>query len=475
MPRLAVIAGVPGYDTDMRTPRTLIPWVMWTVGVFSYVVAVINRSSLAALGPQAQEHFGIDATILAAFPVIQIAVYAASQIPVGLLLDRFGVSRLLLTGAVLMVIGQATMATVTDLWLVVIARVFVGAGDACVFISVMKLLPEWFPLRRLPTVTQLTGLVGQAGQIVSVLPLSLAVDRLGWASGFLGIAGLALLSGILVLCVLRDTPQTPTLFERTFRLKPKVRHESQAPTTRSLVVTAPPPTEMLPVLTPKYRALAIFTKIRQLLTFPGVRLAFWIHFTLPFAVNVFLFLWGTPFLVGGLGMSPAAAAGILSLTVVASMWASVVLGPISSRFMERRVWITIVVAVVIVLVWTAVIVWPGVPPVWLIIVLVLIMPVGGPVSMIAFEVARSHTPRSFAGFGTGLVNTGGFTATLIVIFCIGLVLDQLGAGTPETYSLGAFRIAFAVQIPVWVIGIVMILIESRKTRAWMARHGRSLR
>ena len=95
--------------------------------------------------------------------------------------------------------------------------------------------------------------------------------------------------------------------------------------------------------------------------------------------------------------------------------------------------------------------------------------------MIAFEVARSHTPRSFAGLSTGLVNTGGFIAALIAVMGVGIILDLLGAGSPDTYSLVAFQIAFAVQIPLWVLGIVMILIERRKTDQWMQRHGRTLR
>lgn len=95
--------------------------------------------------------------------------------------------------------------------------------------------------------------------------------------------------------------------------------------------------------------------------------------------------------------------------------------------------------------------------------------------MIAFEVARSHTPRSLSGFATGLVNTAGFTASLLVILLIGLVLDLQGAGSPEHYSLGAFRVAFAVQVPFWLLGIVMVIVEQRRTGRWMREHGRRLR
>ena len=459
----------------MRRSNTLLPWVVWGVAVFSYVVAVVNRSSLAALGPQAQSHFGIDATTLAMFPVIQLAVYAGMQIPVGMLLDRFGSSLMVLLGGAFMFIGQTLMATVTDLPLVVVARILVGAGDACVFVSVMKILPEWFALRQIPTVSQLTGLLGQAGQLVSVIPLAIAVDRFGWRSGFLGIAAVALIAMILVIVVMRDSPRSQTIGERIIGKERVVEETALTKAAVTGVVAAPPATSMLPVVRQRVDLFKMVQRSRQIVSLPGVRLAFWMHFTSPFAMNVFVLLWGTPFLVGGLGVDPATAKGMLSLTIIASSFASLVLGPVSSRFMERRVAIYTGITIALAAVWTAVILWPGNPPIWLIFALLIIMPIGGPASMLAFEVQRSHTPKSFVGFGTGLVNTGGFIASLIAIYLIGLVLDLEGAGTPETYSLDAFKLAFAVQIPIWLFGLGMVFLETRRTKGWMRRHDRKLR
>src|SRR6218665_1807006 len=177
----------------MRERRTVLPWAVWGVALAAYVVAIINRSSLAALGPATQEHFGIDATTLAMFAVIQLIVYASLQVPVGVLLDRFGSTVMILSGGVLMLAGQLVMATVLDVRLAILARVLVGAGDACTFISVIRLLPEWFSLRQLPVISQMTGLVGQIGQLISVTPLALVVGGFGWATGFIGVAAVGLL------------------------------------------------------------------------------------------------------------------------------------------------------------------------------------------------------------------------------------------------------------------------------------------
>ncbi|MHA3684897.1 MFS transporter [Leucobacter sp. HY1908] len=462
----------------MRTARhPMLPWIVWGVAAIAYAVAVINRSSLAALGPATQEHFGIDATTLAAFPVIQLVVYAGLQIPVGLLLDRVGTTAMVLGGGVLMIIGQVAMATVPEVSLAILARVLVGAGDACTFISVMRLLPEWFAVRQLPTVSQLTGLIGQAGQLVSVTPLALLVGAAGWTNGFLGLAAAGLVVTIVGAAVLRDKPGAPTLFERITGRPGQLTRNARSLAGEPEVITtsiAPPATSSIPVVGAG-RGPAFFAQARRMLQIPGVRLAFWVHFTSPFALNTFLLLWGTPFLTGGVGLNTTESAGLLSLTVLSSMFAGLMLGPISSRFVERRVWINFGITVAIACTWSLVLLWPGAPPMWLLIALILVMPLGGPASMIAFEVLRSHAPRSFAGFATGFVNTGGFIATLVVMLLLGLSLDAQGAGSPEDYSLEAFKWAFAVQAPLWLLGLTMIIVESRRTKRWMAEHGRRLR
>jgi MFS family permease len=287
---------------------------------------------------------------------------------------------------------------------------------------------------------------------------------------------------VVAFFVLRDSPGTGSMFERMTHRMGK-RSSSAASlgvhdSTAMLAAVAPPDTEMMPALgKPKRRVpgVGFWRSAKRLLSIPGVRLAYWIHFTTPFPTNVFLLLWGTPFLTGGLGLSASAAGGYLSLIVVTGMFTSLVLGPLSSRFVERRVWITVGIVLVIMTNWVLVLCWPGSPPTWLVISLMIVIAFGTPASMVSFEVSRSHTPRSFAGFSTGLVNTGGFTSTLLVILLIGLVLDLQGAGSPEAYTLDAFRWAFAVQVPFWLFGLAMVFREIKRTGEWMRANGRTLR
>ena len=87
------------------------------------------------------------------------------QVPVGVLLDRFGSRAMLLSGLVLMTAGQLLFAFVESFPAAVAGRaVVLGAGDAMVFVSVIRLVSSWFLVRQAPLVTQLTGQVGQLGR-----------------------------------------------------------------------------------------------------------------------------------------------------------------------------------------------------------------------------------------------------------------------------------------------------------------------
>src|SRR5687767_15645551 len=120
---------------------------VWLVGLAAYTVAVFHRSSLGVAAVEAQERFSTGASAVSLFLVLQLAVYAALQVPVGVALDRFGSRRMILAGAVTMAAGQLVLALATDVPTALAARALVGAGDAMTFISVLRVVSLWFPGR----------------------------------------------------------------------------------------------------------------------------------------------------------------------------------------------------------------------------------------------------------------------------------------------------------------------------------------
>lgn len=169
-------------------------WLIWTVAVSGYVLAVMNRSSLSAVGVDAAERFGADAATLSMFAVVQLAVYGGMQIPVGVLLDRYGSRPIMTIGMLLMAVGQLTMALSPSVGVAILARMLLGAGDAAIFPGVLRLIATWFPAQRGPLMVQFTGIVGQTGQLLALMPLAALLHATTWTIAFGSIAGLGVLS-----------------------------------------------------------------------------------------------------------------------------------------------------------------------------------------------------------------------------------------------------------------------------------------
>lgn len=401
-------------------------WLVWGVATVAYTVAVVGRSSLAATGATAAERFGVSSGLLSLLAVLQLAVYAALQIPAGILVDRFGPRRLIAGGAVLVAVGQLVLATTSVFALAVAGRVLVGAGDAVTFVSILRLVPAWFPARRVPVLNQLAGILGQLGQVVSAVPLAGLVASAGWTPAYLAASGTTVLTAALAVAVLRDRP-----------------------------AGAPAP-EVDPVDDGGAGGFA------GVLRAPSTRLGFWCHFTAPFPANTFGLLWGFPFLTAGEGVSPGSASGLIAVVVVAGIVVGPLFGLLAGRAPRRRVELVVAAAVLQLVAWTVVLAWPGAAPLPVLAMLAVIVGLGGPASLVAFDVARAGVGADHVGRASGVTNTGGFVSTIAVVLLVGLVLDLQGAGSPALWSPDAFRTAMLVQFPVWLIGFVGIALARRR-------------
>ena len=120
-------------------------WIVWGTGVLAYIVGVLHRTSFGVSGLDAADRYAASPSVLSSFVVLQVVVYAAMQIPAGVLLDRVGPRAMIVTGALVMASGQMILAFTDSLPVAVAARAVVGVGDALTFISVLRLVPSPSP------------------------------------------------------------------------------------------------------------------------------------------------------------------------------------------------------------------------------------------------------------------------------------------------------------------------------------------
>jgi MFS family permease len=374
--------------------------------------------------------FHVGAATLSTLAVAQLAVYAAMQIPTGMLLDKYGSRKLIVFGSLMTGLGNLVVALAPEMLYAILGRMVVGFGDAFVFVSMIRLVNSWLPGPRATRFTQLFANLGQLGQIASAVPFAYLLGVAGWAPAFTIAASCAFLSCALGLLFLRDEPDA---------------HQAS------------------PIL-----AAGLLEQLRANLADPFTRKAFWVHFTMQSSGSVFILLWGYPFLVQGEGLPRELASALLGSFVLIGFAVGPILSSLCIRYPEYRHRLVTAVFALIVCSWLLIMLTPGANPLWQILLLVLCIGAGGPASMIAFDYSRTAIPKHRIGSSNGIINSGGFVATFTCMFLVGITLDLLHQfkihGDSGLYSLQAFKLAFPIELVVISVGLLMFYRERRLIR-----------
>ena len=417
---------------DPRSRITARALTVWAAAVLVYLAAITGRTSFGVAGVEALDRFGVDASRLAVFTAVQVGVYALAQIPVGLAIDRFGARRTMVVGALVMATGQIVLALTASYPIAILARVLIGAGDASAFLSAMRLLPAWFPLRVTPLFTQLTAGLGQIGQFISAVPFLMLLHAEGWTASFLALGSGIALVGIAAAIAIADVPPAPA--------EPDGRTGSGGGTSSS-ENRAPRATvrEMLGIV------------LRHPVCWQG----FFTHWVGLMHQATFTLLWGMPLMTLAMGLSPAQAGGVLVVNTIAAVAAGPLMGMASARFAARRGTLTVVISVALMGMWVVFLLPDAPRGLAAIIALNIAMAALSSASGLGFDSVREAVDRRVLATGTGLSNMGGFTAAMLAAQGVGVLLDVSSGG--GAYQWSDFRVAWAAIVAVWVLGMAGLL------------------
>ena len=381
-------------------------WAAWGLAVGAYLIAVFHRTSLGVASLTAEHRFHIGSSLLATFVACQLALYAGLQIPSGAMADRFGPRRMLTVALACLALGEALFGWGPDVGSALTGRALVGVGDGLTFLSVLRLVQNWFPASRYGLLSALTSLVGSVGQLISTEPLRLSLVHLGWAPTFVGSAAITAGAALVMAACVRDR-----------------------------AASGPP----LPLREHPQMRRSVAHAMRVSGTWRGM----WAHFALTGPFVVFTALWGYPYLVRAQHYSGTRASLALGLVVVSSALSAPFVGMLIVRAPRARVPAVISCGLVLLATWVCVLSWPGHVPAVLVLLLCVVTGVGGPTSVIGFDLAREANPPERGGAATGVVNIGGFSAAVVADLVIGWVLDVAG-----------FRLALCVVPVVVILGLV---------------------
>ena len=197
-----------------RSISPSIPRRRWMIGVLlgvGILVNYIDRLNLSVAAPDLQKEFNFDAADMGLLFSAMSWSYAMLQIPVGVVLDRFGVTLLGRVGAFLWSVTSAAMAFTSGFGGIFVARIVLGIAEAPGFPASSKATGYWFPRRERAMATAIFDAAAKFSNVIGVPLVALVVTHFGWRWGFGMTALLSLAYFIAYYLIYRDPSADPKL------------------------------------------------------------------------------------------------------------------------------------------------------------------------------------------------------------------------------------------------------------------------
>jgi predicted MFS family arabinose efflux permease len=167
-----------------------------------YFLSFLYRSVNAIIAPDLVAEFGFTASDLGFVTAVYFLTFAAFQLPLGLLLDRFGPRRVQSTMLLIAAMGAVLFATGDGIGLLVLGRGLIGLGVAGALMSAFMSFALWFPPDRLPLANGCILAFGGLGALTATTPVEFTLQFTDWRGVFAALAlGTALVAGLVFLSV----------------------------------------------------------------------------------------------------------------------------------------------------------------------------------------------------------------------------------------------------------------------------------
>ncbi len=404
-------------------------WSIWALGALFFAFAWFQRVAPSVMIDELMGDFAVGAGLLGTLSAIYFYAYAGLQIPVGVMVDRWGPRRLLTVAAASSGLGALAFAGSGGLLAAYGGRLLVGAGAGLGFVSCLKLVQTRFPPERFAQVSGLTVLVGMLGGIGGQAPLATLVAAVGWRPAMAGSGAFALALAVLIWLFVRDVPAGTTAGEGA----------------------APP--RLLDGL-----RLVIRRRETWLVTFAGL---FLIGPVLAVAG-----LWGVPYLMAAYGVGRPEAAAANSLMLIGLGLGGPITGFVSDRWGRRRP-VLVGGALTALLAFLGILYLPGLP-VPVLYGLFFVAGLGAGTTVVLYALAGEVNPPEAGGVAYGMVNTGVMAGGAITQPLVGVLLDTLGPAGPveaAAYPPEIFRLAFAVlPVSIAISALLVLMVGRTRTR-----------
>ena len=410
---------MPAQATTTRdeTRARLLPVLAWGTASLFFFYAWIMRVAPSVMVEELMREFAVGAGVLGNLSAAYFYGYAGMQIPVGLLLDRFGPRRLITVAALCCAGGCVLFATGTTLATVITGRFLIGAAAAFSLVGSMAVAGQWFAPARFALLSGLAMAMGMAGGVFGQAPLRLAVEASDWRQVNLTLALGGLAIALSAWLTVRDRWRgSGGIGEVLYNFGIVIRHRQTWLIACAGLGTSGP-----------------------LLGFAG--------------------LWGVPFLQVASGLARTEAAALTSLLFVGWGVGAPLFGWLSDRIGRRRP--VMMVGLLLETASLAALVYIAGLTATALAVLCFLTGFFGSSQIVCFAIARENHPPRLSATGIGFVNGMVTGAGALFQPLMGSLLDLAWTGETlagaRVYDLATYHVAFSSLLLCGLAGLMCLL------------------
>lgn len=409
-------------ETPKRKGPGFTGYAGWILAAIFFFYAWILRVSPSVMVDQLMRDFAVSGAILGNLSAVYFYAYASLQLPVGVMLDRWGPRKVMSIAVIGAGVGCLIFSVAPTVEIAYVGRALMGAGAAFGLVGSMVLAGNWFAPHRFAMLSGLAMAFGLTGGIVGQAPVSLLVEGQGWRTTIMILGTGALVLAALFWLIARDRPPGMPV--------PKPAHEADGDTILASLwrVAKRPQTIVI--------ALSIGLVSSPMLSFAA--------------------LWGVPYTVSKFAVDRPTAAFATSMMLFGFVLGGPVWGWISDKVGRRKSPILLGYVAGGVAMTIALYV-PGVPFV-LYYVLLFITGLGSSAMVIVYALTREHNATGGTGAALGLVNMAAVAGGAVFQPVVGLLLDLQWDGTvaggARVYSQTAFDNAMLTMPALFVLSLL---------------------
>ncbi len=174
-----------------------------------YYMSYLFRTVNAIISPQLVSDVGLTPSALGFMTAAYFMTFAAVQLPLGIVLDKYGPRKVQAALLIVAAAGAALFAVGTDAVTLIIGRGLIGLGVSACLMASLKANVLWFPKEKIPLVNGVIFAFGAIGALSTTVPLELLIQTVDWRTVFWWLTAISIASGLLILFVVPERPQAP--------------------------------------------------------------------------------------------------------------------------------------------------------------------------------------------------------------------------------------------------------------------------